>query len=272
MTTEQKYQVLKSLIRQMKGAVVAFSGGVDSSFLTQTVYSVLGDRSIAVIAQSPSFPRWEFEEAVSLARTIGIRHEVIQTDELSNPNYSQNPKDRCYYCKKTLFKDIQHIANREGMGTVIEGSNYDDRRDYRPGMKAVRELGIRSPLQEAELTKSEIRQLSHQNGLPTWDKPSYACLASRFPYNTEINPEKLEQVERAEELLREMSFRYFRVRHHGDTARIEVAEDDIETLAAKEQRQRITREFKKLGFIYVALDLNGYRMGSMNEVLDTDDE
>lgn len=265
---EKKLRSLKAILRSLDSAVIAYSGGVDSTFLSKVAFHVLGDRMLAVTVKSEVHPRWEFEEAVELAKEIGFKHEAISTEALSIPNFSDNPPDRCYYCKKEILIKLKEFARERGFRHVIEGTNSDDPGDHRPGMKALAETGVRSPLKEAKLTKADIRELSKRFGLPTWDKPSYACLASRFPYGIRITEEKLTAVDKAEMFLRDFGIRQLRVRHHDQIARIEVAEGDMETLL--QNRERIAKKLKELGYAYVTLDLQGYRSGSMDEVLNRD--
>ena len=260
-----KLERLRALLRETGGIAVAFSSGVDSSFLLKVAHEELGERVVAVTARSHSFPKREQDEAAAFCTREGIRQVVVDSEELVIPGFRQNPKNRCYLCKKELFTKILEIARAEGLSAVAEGSNMDDLGDYRPGLQAVRELGIRSPLREAGLTKAEIRELSRALGLPTWNKPSFACLASRFPYGEEITVERLARVERAEQYLLDLGFGQVRVRSHGDLARIELCAADIPK--AIEQREKIHAALKGFGFAYVALDLQGYRTGSMNEVL-----
>ena len=262
---ETKLERLRALLRETGGIAVAFSSGVDSSFLLKVAHEELGERVVAVTARSHSFPKREQDEAAAFCTREGIRQVVVDSEELVIPGFRQNPKNRCYLCKKELFTKILEIARAEGLSAVAEGSNMDDLGDYRPGLQAVRELGIRSPLREAGLTKAEIRELSRALGLPTWNKPSFACLASRFPYGEEITVERLARVERAEQYLLDLGFGQVRVRSHGDLARIELCAADIPK--AIEQREKIHAALKGFGFAYVALDLQGYRTGSMNEVL-----
>jgi uncharacterized protein len=264
---EEKLGKLKAILSQMDRAVVAFSGGVDSTFLLDVAREVLGERVLAVTAMSETFPRAELEEAKDLARRMGVAHRIITTEELRRPGFSQNPPDRCYLCKTELFEKLTHLAREMGGACVLDGSNVDDLGDWRPGSQAARQMGVRSPLQEAGLRKADIRELSRVRGLPTWDKQSFACLSSRFPYGETLTVEKLRQVEAAEEVLRELKFKQFRVRHHGDIARLELGPSDTERLFQEDLIGRITRSLKALGYIYVTLDLEGFRSGSMNEPL-----
>lgn len=257
-----KYTVLKDYIASLGSVAVAFSGGVDSTLLLRVAHDVLGDKSAAVTISSSLFPKRELDEAISFCRENSIPHIVLHIDELAIDGFRRNPPNRCYLCKRELFTRLLAVASEHNLANVIEGSNMDDLGDYRPGLKAIDELGIKSPLRRAGLTKQEIRDLSRELGLPTWEKPSYACLASRFVYGETITPEKLIMVERAEGLLLELGFRQMRVRIHGNLARIEVMPEDFEKAAAL--REKIYSELKGLGFTYITLDLAGYRTGSMN--------
>lgn len=260
----KKYDKLRKLIHNMKSVVVAFSGGVDSTFLLKVACNELKEKAIAVTAHSETYPQAELEESKRLANLIGIKQIIIETRELENEDFSKNTPDRCYFCKKELFNKLISIARKENCDYVIYGNTVDDKNDFRPGQKAARELNVKAPLVEADLTKSEIRQLSKELELPTWDKSSFACLASRIPYGLEITKEKLTVIERAEEILRRRGFKQFRVRHHDTIARIEIAKENFNILLKPDIRECIVKEFKLLGFTYITLDLEGYRTGSMN--------
>lgn len=268
-TADTKEENLKQYLKNLGSIAVAFSGGVDSTYLLKIAHEVLGERAIAVTAISGTFPKREIDEAEAFCKKEGIRQLVVVCDEMQIEGFRENPKNRCYICKKALFSAMQNAVHQEGIEFIAEGSNMDDLGDYRPGMQAVAELGIKSPLREVGLYKKEIRELSQKKNLPTWDKPSFACLASRFVYGETITKEKLKMVEQAEELLREMGFLQFRVRMHGTMARIEVLPEEFDKLMIKENRDKITQAFSDYGFSYVTMDLNGYRMGSMNETLNS---
>ena len=265
---QNKYEALKEYLRSLGSVAVAFSSGVDSTFLLKTAHDVLGDKCIAITAMSCSFPKRELEEAKTFCEKEGIRHITVESEELEIEGFCQNPTNRCYICKKELFEKIWDIATKEGLNAVAEGSNMDDNGDYRPGLIAVRELGVSSPLRQAELYKEEIRELSREMGLPTWDKQSFACLSSRFVYGETISEKKLGMVDKAEQLLLDMGFHQVRVRIHGNIARIEVLPDEITKIVEEDNRTKIANQLKSYGFDYVTLDLLGYRTGSMNETLD----
>ncbi|MEN6315425.1 MAG: ATP-dependent sacrificial sulfur transferase LarE [Clostridiaceae bacterium] len=264
---DTKLEKLKSLLKEMDKVAVAFSGGVDSTFLLKVAADVLGDRVIAVTARSSTYPEREFKEAADYIKKLGVKHIVITSDELEIEGFSHNPVNRCYFCKKELFSKVKEIALQNGIGYVVDGSNVDDTGDYRPGMLALEELGISSPLRTAGLTKEDIRRYSREMGLPTWNKQAFACLASRFPYGQEITHEKLEMVDRAEQYLLDLGFRQVRVRHHGEIARIEVARDERKRFFDEDLLDKVQAKLKEVGFRYVTLDLQGYRTGSMNEGL-----
>ena len=265
MTLQEKYETLKNYLASLESVAVAFSSGVDSTFLLKTAHDVLGDKAIAVTASSLSFPKRELDEAKVFCEINGIKQIIFSSEELDIEGFKNNPKNRCYLCKKELFTKILEIAKENGIKNVVEGSNLDDLGDYRPGLQAIKELEIKSPLRVAELTKKEIRELSKNLGLKTWDKPSFACLASRFVYGEEITKEKLKMVGQAEDLLMSLGFKQFRVRIHGKIARIEILPEDFEKIMQEHTREKIYNELKALGFSYVTLDLKGYRTGSMNE-------
>lgn len=267
MTALQKEEQLRSLIREFESMVVAFSGGVDSSYLLKVASEEIGDRVLAITAISPTFPEREKARAKRLAQEFGIRHMLMETDELTNPEFSSNSPNRCFYCKQVLFQKIIKIAKHEGIAFIAEGSNLDDLRDHRPGAKAIAELGIQSPLRQCSFTKRDIRERSRQLGLETWDLPSCACLASRIPYGTEITPDLLQRIEEAERILYDSGFKTVRLRHHGEVARIEVGADEVGRFLDSKLREKLVSQLKKVGYPYVTLDLEGYRTGSMNAVL-----
>lgn len=264
-----KLTKLKKILKSLKSVLIAYSGGVDSTFLLKIAVDTLGSKNVlAVTARSETYPHREFKEAKKLARQIGARHKVINTSELNIKGFKNNPINRCYYCKKELFSKLKNIAKLKKLGYCIDGTNYDDLKDIRYGSLAAKELGIRSPLLEAGIAKKDLRKISKTLGLKTWDKPSFACLASRFPYNSRITKRKLSVVEKAEEFLRGFGITQVRVRHYGNLARIEVFPEDIKVLTRPKNAKKVSQEFKKLGFLYTTLDLEGYKTGSMNKVLE----
>jgi len=264
----EKYDRLKDYLASFGSVAVAFSSGVDSTFLLYAAKEALGDRAIAVTASSCSFPERELNEAKEYCQKMGIRHFVIKSEELEIEGFSHNPKNRCYLCKHELFEKIGALAKEQGINEIAEGSNLDDNGDYRPGLQAVAELGVKSPLRHVGFTKQEIRELSQYFNIPTWNKQSFACLSSRFPYGDLINEKKLKMVDRAEQLLLDMGFHQLRVRIHGDVARIELLPEEFPKFMEEETRLSVYKKFKEYGFSYVTLNVVGYRTGSMNETLD----
>jgi uncharacterized protein len=266
---QQKKTTLENILREMGNVLVAFSGGVDSTLLAAIACRILGDYATAVTAVSETYTRRERDEARQLARDLGLSHCEVETSESANKNFRENPPERCYYCKLELYDVLEKLKKKSGAAWIIDGTTTDDFSDYRPGMRATREHGVRSPLAEAGFSKDDVRELSRQMGLPTADKEAQPCLASRIPYGTPVTPERLQAVEQAERVLAEAGFARCRVRHHGAVARIEVAPEQIGRFADPELRMRIMEKIQKLGFTWVAVDLGGYRMGSMNEALNT---
>jgi pyridinium-3,5-biscarboxylic acid mononucleotide sulfurtransferase len=262
-----KARRLEARLADLESVVVAFSGGVDSAYLAWMAARTLGARALAVTADSPSYPDTHRQLALRVAREFGLAHELIETSEIDRPEYRANPSNRCYYCKHTLYVDLTALARARGFAAVVDGSNADDRGDYRPGRQAAREFGVHSPLDEVGLGKDEIRALSLDAGLPTWDEPASACLSSRIPYGSEVTPEKLRTIEQAEAVLRDLGFRVCRVRHHDDTARLEMARCEMARALDPDVNARLVAALKALGYRYVCLDLQGYRLGSLNEAL-----
>ncbi len=264
----EKLKRLRAILEEMESVLVSYSGGTDSALLLRVARDVLHPNLLAVTARSKTYPVRELDEARSIAGSLGIEHIIIDTDELADERYAANPPERCYWCKRALLGRLIALAAEKGLRHVIEGSNLDDKNDYRPGERAVRELGVRSPLCEAGLTKAEIRELARTMGLPNWDKPAQACLASRFPYGTRITAERLDVVERAERVLADMGLSQFRVRYHGEIARIETLRDEMPLVLDPGTAEKITARFREIGFRYIALDIQGYRTGSLNEGLE----
>lgn len=263
-TLQKKYTYLKNILASMKSVLLAYSGGVDSTFLLKVAHDVLRRNILAVTADSPTLPREELKFAAEMAKQLKVKHLVIETDEMRNKNFIKNDRDRCYWCKKDLFSKLNQIKEKENINCVLDGSNSDDRSDWRPGSLAAKELGVRSPLKEAKLTKDEIRRLSKRLSLPTWNKPQQACLSSRVPYGTKISKITLTKIENAEDILHKLGFTQVRVRSYGAIARIEVPKENITKLVNMAKQDGFLDVFKKIGYRYVTVDLEGYRSGSMN--------
>ncbi|MBN3908649.1 MAG: ATP-dependent sacrificial sulfur transferase LarE [Nostoc sp. NMS1] len=268
MMLTEKFEQLKALFQEMEQALIAYSGGVDSTLVAKIAYDALGDRALAVTAVSPSLLPEELEDAKIQAATIGIAHKIVQTHEMENPNYTSNPVNRCYFCKSELHDTLKPLALQLGYPYVVDGVNADDLHDYRPGIQAAKERGARSPLAEVGVSKVEVRQLSQQLGLPWWDKPAQPCLSSRFPYGEEITVAKLQRVGRAEIFLRKLGWQNLRVRSEGDTARIELSPEQIKEFVLTTDLQKVVSVFQDFGFLYVTLDLEGYRSGKLNQVVN----
>lgn len=272
MTLDMKYEKLQSILKDLESVVIGFSGGVDSTFLLKVAKDTLGEDVLAITARSSTYPEREFSEAKEYAKDLNAKHEVIVSEELDIEGFSSNPIDRCYHCKNELFSKIQKVAKEKGYKYVLDGSNLDDTGDYRPGMKAAKELGVRSPLKEAEMTKEDIRELSKRFNLPTWNKPAFACLSSRFPYGNEITKDKLSMVEKAEEYIRTLGVIQVRVRHHENIARIEVDPKERKKFFDLDLMDNVGKALSDFGFAYITLDVLGYRSGSMNEVLSEEEK
>jgi len=264
---DEKEATLYRSFAELPAILVAYSGGVDSAYLAYAATRVLGANAFCITADSPSYPQRHREMALRLAREFGFRHEIVHTDEMSRPEYRANPANRCYFCKQELYTRLSAIARERGVPALADGSNADDRGDYRPGRQAAREFGVLSPLDAAGLTKDDIRELSRRAGLPTWDEPASACLSSRIPYFDEVTDDKLRMIERAESVLRDLGFRVCRVRHHGTIARLELGRDEIARALDPERSEVIDRELRAIGYAHVTIDLRGYRLGSLNDAL-----
>jgi uncharacterized protein len=270
---QTKHENLKNILVEMGSVAVGFSGGIDSTLMIRVATDTLGTSALAVIGRSETYPTREFEEAIQLATSFGSRYRIVNTEETDNLKFKENPPDRCYFCKTELFGKLNVIAEEEGIRWIADGTIVDDLGDFRPGMRAKSEQNVRSPLLEAGFTKADVRKLSRELGIPTWDKPSFACLSSRFPYGHGITKENLMKVDAAETFMRDLGFRFFRVRHHDDrTARLEIGPQEFDRMFDNALREKIVTHFKTLGFAYVTLDLQGYRTGSMNEVLTEDEK
>lgn len=265
MTIAARERRLHDLLGSCDSVIVAFSGGVDSAFLAWVATQVLGPAARCITADSPSYPDHHRQLALRIAREFGLRHEFVRTAEMERPEYRANPVDRCYYCKQELYGVLSRLAAERGAAVLVDGSNADDRSDYRPGRKAAREFGVRSPLDEADLSKADIRELSRRAGLPTWDEPASACLSSRIPYHSEVTDAKLRMIEQAEDVLRQLGFRVCRVRHHDTLARLEIGRDELPRALEPELRDRIVQALRAIGYQHVTIDPQGYRMGSLNE-------
>jgi len=264
---DRKEAALYGTLTELPSIIVAYSGGVDSALLAYVATRVLGDQALCVTAESPSYPDRHRQMAVSLASNFGFRHEIIHTAEMARPEYRANPANRCYFCKHELYTRLSTLARERGIPIIADGSNADDRGDYRPGRQAAREFGVRSPLDEADLTKDEIRELSRRAGLPTWDEPASACLSSRIPYFSEVTDEKLRMIESAEAVLRDLGFRICRVRHHDTIARLELGPEEMSRAAHPDTAAAIDQALRHIGYAHVTIDLRGYRLGSLNEAL-----